>query len=105
MAAPIIDWIDHYNGDHSHLGVDPYSLSAKSPEVRQSQQQGGNPLSGLAQALGAYLGSGQTVDTSGGMPGFSGGGLGGSLGTVNDMPANSIPSMQIPGYTDPLAGY
>lgn len=56
MSGQPNDWVDAYNGDVQNIGVDPYSLSASSPNVTQSQGNQANPLGGLAQALSMYGG-------------------------------------------------
>ena len=95
MPGQNIDWVevpDTYTGNVDNIGVNPYSLSATSPNVTQSQGNQANPLGGLAAALQQY-GGGLTVDT--GMPG-------GTLGTPNANNIGADINLPVPGYTDPL---
>lgn len=87
------DWFDDYSGNVDAIGPSPTGFDG-SPNNRQPmQQQGGNPLSGLAQALAQY-GGGQSM-TAGGMNGFSGG-VGDSFGTTTQ---DFSPTMDLPaGY-------
>ena len=89
------DWTDQYNGDVSNLGPNPYGFNGSpNSTLPVQQQQGANPLGGLAAALQMY-GGGNSVN-AGGMNGFSGG-VGDSFGTVSG--DSFAPSMDLPaGY-------
>ena len=88
MPGQNIDWVDAYNGDVDNIGVNPYSLSATSPNVTQSQGNQANPLGGLAAALQQYGGGGLTVNNP--------------ITTPNANNVGADINLPVPGYTDPL---